>query len=85
VKTKIEESIIVQLCEYVPRKENEKYGYGTFNLSWISNKKPTTTEIDKGSVIYCFQKLTGKNKLPKPVLRFLNDYYSKKNTSSFNI
>ena len=71
-----ENSLTVQWCEHVPKKANEKYGTGTFSLSWISKNKPTTTEIDNSLVIHSFKNLTGKNKLPKHVLKCLEDHYS---------
>ena len=71
-----ENSLTVQWCEHVPKKANEKYGTGTFSLSWISKNKPTTTEIDNSLVIHSFKNLTGKKKLPKHVLKCLEDHYS---------
>lgn len=50
---------------------NQTYGYGTFT---IMKKSSQIEQIQKENIIFSFNNLTGKSKLPVSVLNFLNDY-----------
>lgn len=72
IKSISEKTINIQWCEHVSTSKKCRFGYGSFKLSWISKTQLNSVDIEKSSIIHSFKKLTGKDKLPKPVLQHLH-------------